>query len=45
MELAETNVIFRTPDGDDEIWRHSYPEISSCGRRVDSVIYFAYVAG
>ncbi|XP_072044404.1 uncharacterized protein [Amphiura filiformis] len=45
MELAETNVITRNPDGTEEIWRHSYPEISSCGRRVDSVIYFAYVAG
>ena len=29
----------------DLLWNHSFPEISSCGRRVDSSECFAYIVG
>ncbi|KAH8875707.1 RUN and FYVE domain-containing protein isoform 2 [Schistosoma japonicum] len=31
--------------GEDPLLRHSYPQISSCGRRTDGTNYFAYIAG
>nr|CAH8848172.1 unnamed protein product [Trichobilharzia regenti] len=30
---------------DQPLLRHSYPQISSCGRRTDETNYFAYIAG
>ncbi|XP_038065298.1 uncharacterized protein LOC119735604 [Patiria miniata] len=46
LELGETNLItWEASDEDRIIMKHCYPEISSCGRRVDALLYFAYVAG
>ncbi|XP_022092606.1 uncharacterized protein LOC110980329 [Acanthaster planci] len=46
LELGETNLItWESSDGDRVVMKHCYPEISSCGRRVDALLYFAYVAG
>jgi len=49
MHLGEKDVIVsneKTADHDSkQLLKHSYPEISSCGRRVDCRKYFAYIAG
>ncbi|PIK50606.1 hypothetical protein BSL78_12510 [Apostichopus japonicus] len=45
MELAETNVITRNPHTKSLLFKHCFPEIASCGRRLDNMEYFAYVAG
>ncbi|XP_033119029.1 uncharacterized protein LOC117118516 isoform X3 [Anneissia japonica] len=45
LHLGETKVAIMSPENGDIIFQHSYPEISSCGRRLDAVNYFAYVAG
>ncbi|XP_033630374.1 uncharacterized protein LOC117292447 [Asterias rubens] len=46
LELGETNLItWESSDEDTVFMKHCYPEISSCGRRTDALLYFAYVAG
>ncbi|XP_074647922.1 uncharacterized protein LOC141903618 isoform X2 [Tubulanus polymorphus] len=45
FELGEKDVIVTEMDSEEEIMRHSYTEISACGRRVDCVKIFAYLAG
>ncbi|XP_064643376.1 uncharacterized protein LOC135497487 [Lineus longissimus] len=45
VDLGETGVLVTDSKTKEEIYNHSYTEISACGRRVDAVEYFAYVAG
>lgn len=45
VELGETNLAVRDVESSKIIHDHSYTEISSCGRRIDSLEYFAYIAG
>lgn len=45
MELGETETVCFDQNSSQELLRHSYTEISSCGRRIDSTNYFAYIAG
>lgn len=43
--LGETDVFVRKINSDEVLFRVSYTEISACGRRTDSMQYFAYLAG
>ncbi|XP_014665008.1 PREDICTED: uncharacterized protein LOC106807235 [Priapulus caudatus] len=45
FELGETDVTVTLKNSCKVLLKHSYTEISSCGRRVDSVDFFAYIAG
>lgn len=45
LHLAEKDVLVSVEGKDKYILKHSYPEISSCGRRVDCRKFFAYIAG
>lgn len=45
MEIAETNVITRNPFTEALLFKHCFPDIASCGRRLDKMEFFAYVAG
>uniref|UniRef100_A0A915KUJ3 RUN domain-containing protein n=1 Tax=Romanomermis culicivorax TaxID=13658 RepID=A0A915KUJ3_ROMCU len=46
MDIGETDlIIIDTENSNKVIIKHSYPEISSCGRRVDMPLFAAYVAG
>uniref|UniRef100_A0A914WLI1 Uncharacterized protein n=1 Tax=Plectus sambesii TaxID=2011161 RepID=A0A914WLI1_9BILA len=46
VELGETDVtIYNAKDPDVILLQHSYPEISSCGRRTDYPLNFSYIAG
>ncbi|ELU12271.1 hypothetical protein CAPTEDRAFT_199812 [Capitella teleta] len=45
FETSETDVIIKDIDSDKVIFTHSYTTISSCGRRTDNLLYFAYIAG
>lgn len=45
LQLGETEVIILTRDQKKIAYRHSFTEISSCGRRTDSLKIFAYIAG
>jgi len=49
LHLGEKDVLISKlrKEGDEPrlFMKHSYPEISSCGRRVDCRKYFAYIAG
>ena len=44
LELGEKEVVITSPN-EEVLFRHSYPQISSCGRRVDCVRFLAYIAG
>ncbi|CAH8519023.1 unnamed protein product [Schistosoma mattheei] len=53
IELGELGVIVwqlqrkdnKVCRSEEPLLRHSYPQISSCGRRTDGTNYFAYIAG
>ncbi|XP_078592779.1 uncharacterized protein LOC144871314 [Branchiostoma floridae x Branchiostoma japonicum] len=45
VELTETEVIITDLKTNKELSKHSYTEISSCGRRSDMTKYFAFIAG
>ncbi|XP_077862116.1 uncharacterized protein LOC100366731 [Saccoglossus kowalevskii] len=45
LELAETDIIIKNLETRNTELKHSYTEISSCGRRTDALTYFAYIAG
>lgn len=43
--LGETDVVVKKLNSDEVLFKVSYTEISACGRRTDSMQYFAYLAG
>ncbi|KAL5019334.1 hypothetical protein ScPMuIL_005056 [Solemya velum] len=45
IELKEKEVIVKDAKTDELLFQHAYTGISSCGRRVDMIKYFAYIAG
>ncbi|XP_030840213.1 uncharacterized protein LOC100891729 [Strongylocentrotus purpuratus] len=45
VELGETLVIIYDQDTKEELMKHCFPEIASCGRRMDYVKCFAFVIG
>lgn len=45
LKLGETGLTVADASTIEIILKHSYTEISSCGRRLDSPKYFAYIAG
>jgi len=45
LELGETDIFVKDRESQEIILKQSYTEISSCGRRVDCVEYFAFLAG
>ncbi|XP_063962095.1 uncharacterized protein LOC129270227 [Lytechinus pictus] len=45
LELGETLVTIFDHDTKEELMKHCYPEIASCGRRMDYVKHFALVIG
>ncbi|XP_052830320.1 uncharacterized protein LOC106869617 [Octopus bimaculoides] len=45
LQLGETEVLVMTRDKKQIVYRHCYTEISSCGRRLDTMKIFAYICG
>ncbi|GAB1605907.1 RUN and FYVE domain-containing 4-like [Argonauta hians] len=45
LQLGETEVLVMTRDKKQAVYRHCYTEISSCGRRMDTLKIFAYICG
>ncbi|XP_064612692.1 uncharacterized protein LOC135476560 [Liolophura sinensis] len=45
VELTETEVIVTSRKDKKVLFKHSYTEISACGRRTDHLLNFAYIAG
>ncbi|XP_070579872.1 uncharacterized protein [Ptychodera flava] len=45
FEMGEKDVLVTNIRSRETAFTHSYTEISSCGRRTDTLTYFAYIAG
>jgi len=45
LDLGETDVVVFCASSQKIILQHGYPEIASCGRRIDYPLNFSYIAG